>query len=92
MRKKRPAEDMAAKLHQMDFLVAQGTPLVDATAPSGSLKAGRDRKLATPLQQRASACLAELQTSSSKGVRVDLRGLAGCATPTGCAARPPCAG
>jgi hypothetical protein len=40
MRKKRPAEDMAAKLHQMDFLVAQGTPLVDAIGSIGVTEGG----------------------------------------------------
>jgi hypothetical protein len=40
MRKKRPAEDLAAKLHQMDFLVAQGTPLVDAIGSIGVTEGG----------------------------------------------------
>src|SRR3954464_8266791 len=48
-----------------------------------------DRKLATPLQQRAPAWVSGLQASGSGGVCAHLRGLAGCATPTGSAGQAP---
>src|SRR6185295_6593081 len=48
-----------------------------------------DRKLATPLQYQAPACLAGLPASGSGGVRACLRGLAGYAIPTGSAGQTP---
>src|SRR4051794_25896877 len=42
-----------------------------------------DRKLATPLQYQAPACLFGLSATGSGSVRARLRRLAGCAHPTG---------
>src|SRR5215207_5500976 len=48
-----------------------------------------DRKLATPVQYQAPAWVSGLQASGSGGVCARIRGLAGCAIPTGFAGQTP---
>src|SRR3954469_10574066 len=82
-RKRHKPEEIVAKLRQVDVLVAQGTPVADAIRAIRVTEVSCDRKLATALQQRASACLPGLQTSGSGGGRAHPLGRAGCAIPTG---------
>jgi hypothetical protein len=59
-----------------DLLHAQGGP-------------DRHRKLAAPLQRRATACLARIPRSPSRGLRTAVRRMAGCAIPASSAGQAP---
>src|SRR5215203_6339359 len=90
MRKKRHTpEEIVSKLRQVDVLVAQGTPVAEAIRAIGVTEVSGDRKLATARQFCPPSCVSGLPTSGSGGVRARPRGLAGCASPTGCADQAP---
>src|SRR5215207_7075000 len=84
MRQKRHTpEEIISKLRQVDVLVAQGTPVVDAIRSIGVTEVGHHRELATALQYSPAACLPELPAAGSGGIRASLRRPAGPATPAG---------
>src|SRR3954465_15180524 len=90
MRKKRHTpEEIVSKLRQVDVLVSQGTPVADAIRSIGVTEVDHHPELATTLQFCSAACLSGLPAPSSGGVRAGLRGLAGCAHPTGSAGQAP---
>src|SRR5687768_4297847 len=78
-KKRYTPEEIAAKLRQVDVLVAQGTPVADAIRAIGVTEVSCDRKLATARQDSPAACVSGLQTSSSGGVCASPICLAGCA-------------
>ena len=86
-RKRHKPEEIVSKLRQVDVLVAQGTPVADAVRSIGVTEVDHYRELEAALQQRAPACLIGLPTAGPGGVRARLRGLAGCAHPTGAASQ-----
>src|SRR5215207_7131150 len=84
-RQRHKPEEIVAKLRQGDVLVSQGQTVADAVRSIGVTEVGRYRELEEALQFCQASCLSGLQASHSAGVCARLRGLAGCASPTGCA-------
>jgi len=82
-RERHPPEEIVSKLRQVEVLVAQGTPVVDAIRSIGVTEVDCDRKLPTALQHGPVPCLPGLQTSRSGGAYARLCCRAGYLIPTG---------